>query len=210
MTTSEWKKALRMTGSALLVLTTVAVGPALAQPAAAGSPEAQAQRQARMRANRVLRTEQVQARRMAMFEATARLQGQRAQRALLRGVDLDESQRAKLREMGQKRQAEMRELSARLREARQAMRQARAAETIDEAAIRQHATAVATAEADLAIARAHARTEMLSVLTPDQLKIVKERQQRMLERQKRVRERAEQMRQRMQQRLQELRKQRQW
>ncbi len=99
-------------------------------------------------------------------------------RGVLGGIQLDDAQRTRVRDINQKHQAQMRALGDKLREARQALRQTQAADTLDEAAIRKQAAAAASAEADIAIERGRLRTELLGVLTPDQQKTVKERRQR--------------------------------
>jgi len=111
------------------------------------------------------------------------------QRQLFRGISLDEAQRAKVRDINEKNRAQLQELNAKLRDARQALNQARAAETLDEGAIRKSAAAVASAEADLAIARGRLRNELLGVLTPEQQKTLKDRRQAAADRVQRLRER---------------------
>jgi len=130
------------------------------------------------------------------------VRGLQAERALLRGLQLTDDQRKQLRDLAQKRQAANRDLNTRLREARQGMRQAQMTDTLDEGAIRRHASEMAEAEAELAIARSRARTEMMSVLTPEQQKTAQERRQRMLERQQRMQQRLEEIRKRAEERAQ--------
>jgi Spy/CpxP family protein refolding chaperone len=189
--------------AAVAALFLAAATHASAQPPAPPAPPAPSAQARIQQQNRAMRLEIAQARRLAGLEAAARVRGMQAERALLRGLQLSEAQRSQLREMARKRQEATRELSTRLREARQGMRQAQVAETLDESAIRRHAAAMAEAEAELAIARAHGRGETLGVLTPEQQKIVIERQQRLQERQQRVRQRLEEMRTRAQERAQQ-------
>jgi len=111
------------------------------------------------------------------------------QQQLFRGIRLDEAQRTKVRDINERSRAQLQELNTRLRDSRRALNQARAAEVIDEGAIRKSASAVASAESDLAIARGRLRTELLGVLTPNQQKTLKDRRQAAADRAQRLRER---------------------
>jgi len=128
-----------------------------------------------------------QPQRRAFGGMMARPQG--LQQQLFRGLRLDEAQRARVRDINQKHQPELQALNRTLADARRAMNQARTADTIDEAAIRKGASAVAAAEADIAIARGRLRTDLLSVRTPEQQKTVAAHRQLAQDRQRRLQER---------------------
>lgn len=191
-------------GGAALLLTAFAATFAAAQPPPPPPPAPPAP-PGPARVQQENRAEVARARRLARLEATARVRGMQAERALLRGLQLTEEQRTRLRQLGEQRQAAMRDVNGRLREARQAIRQAQMAQTLDEAAIRRHAGVLAEAEAEQAIARARARGEMMGVLTAEQQAIVKERMQRLQERQQRMQQRLEEIRKRAQERAQQRR-----
>jgi Spy/CpxP family protein refolding chaperone len=63
---------------------------------------------------------------------------------------------------------EFKALGERAREARRALQEAIAADPINDATIRQKSAEVAAVDADLAVASAHARAEVLKVLTAEQ------------------------------------------
>lgn len=83
-------------------------------------------------------------------------------------LGLTDEQKAQMKAVAQAHRDQWRALAERAVTARQALRQAVTADAIDEAAIRLRSADVAAAEADIAIARAHARAEMFKVLTPEQ------------------------------------------
>jgi Spy/CpxP family protein refolding chaperone len=123
-------------------------------------------------------------------------------RQLLRGINLDESQRARVRELMSQQTEQFRTLSQKIREARRGLAEATTAETLNEALVRERSAAVSVAQADLAVARAKMRAQLLAVLTPEQQAVVKERQARMKEQLQRQRQQLQQRLQRIQQQLQ--------
>jgi Spy/CpxP family protein refolding chaperone len=84
------------------------------------------------------------------------------------GRVLTDEQRAAWRETMQAQQEKTRELMAKIREVRRAIIEASLAEPFDEAAIRKQAEAIGKAEADLAVLRAKALSEIKPPLTPEQ------------------------------------------
>jgi len=83
-------------------------------------------------------------------------------------LGLSAAQKEQIKGIAQSHRDEWRALAARAISARQGLHAAIAADTIDEAAIRQRSAEVAAVEADIAVARAHARAEMFKLLTPEQ------------------------------------------
>lgn len=83
-------------------------------------------------------------------------------------LGLTDAQRDQVEAIAQSHRDEWKALGDRALTARQALNAAIAADTIDEAAIRQRSADLAAVEADIAVARAHARAEIFQVLTPDQ------------------------------------------
>lgn len=93
-------------------------------------------------------------------------------------LGLTDTQKAEMKKVAQSHRDEWKALAQRAVTARQALHQAVTAEPIDDAAIRQRSGDVAAVEADMAVARAHARSEMLKVLTPQQQAQMKEMKDR--------------------------------
>jgi Spy/CpxP family protein refolding chaperone len=114
----------------------------------------------------------------------------------LRGVQLTESQREQVQSIMQSHRTEFENAAKALRDAHRAFGDATRAATIDEAAIRQHSTAVASAMADDAILRAKVRAEVHALLTPEQQQQLKDREAAM---QKRVQERQQRLQPRQRQ-----------
>jgi Spy/CpxP family protein refolding chaperone len=114
----------------------------------------------------------------------------RAWHRQLRGIGLDENQRTEIRQLAQKHRQELQTLNRSVQAARRSLNQAFTADKVDEGAIRNQATALAAAQADLAVARARLRSEILGVLTPVQQQQLRDRQQKMRQqlRQRRQRE----------------------
>jgi Spy/CpxP family protein refolding chaperone len=83
-------------------------------------------------------------------------------------LGLTDAQKDQIKAAAQSHSDEWKALAQRAVTARQALHQAIAADTIDEAAIRQRSAEVAAVEADIAVARARSRAEMFKVLTPEQ------------------------------------------
>jgi Spy/CpxP family protein refolding chaperone len=86
----------------------------------------------------------------------------------LRQLDLSETQREQIKTITQSHRDEMRQIAERTREAHRALDAAAEATSVDEADIRAKSTALASALADGAIARAKINAEILGVLTPEQ------------------------------------------
>jgi len=84
------------------------------------------------------------------------------------GRVLTDEQRTSWREIMQAQREKTRELMDGMREARKALIEASLAEKVDEAAIRKHAEAIGKTEADLAVLRAKALSEIKPPLTPEQ------------------------------------------
>jgi periplasmic protein CpxP/Spy len=111
-------------------------------------------------------------------------------------VDLSDAQRQQIRSiLGQARESN-RPLADRLRDAQRALRTATMAAPVDENQIRAASAALAGVQADLAVARARAQSDVMAVLTPDQQAKVTEARQRRMQRLEQRRERVEQRRQR--------------
>ena len=117
----------------------------------------------------------------------------------LRGVELTDAQREQVRSIMQSHRAEFETVGRALGEAHRAFAEATRAGTVDEAAIRNQATAVATAMADEAILRSKVRAEVHALLTPEQQQQLKDREAAM---QKRRQERLQRQNERQQQRQQ--------
>ena len=83
-------------------------------------------------------------------------------------LGLTDAQKAQMKTIAQSHKDEWKALAERARTARQALRAAETADTIDDAAIRQRTADLSAVQADVAVARAHARAEFMQVLTPDQ------------------------------------------
>jgi Spy/CpxP family protein refolding chaperone len=97
----------------------------------------------------------------------------------LRGVQLTDTQRDQARSILESHKAEFADLAAKLRTAHAAFAQAVRSGPVDEAAIRERSTAVASAMADEAILRAKVRTEVEALLTPEQQEQLKQRRAEM-------------------------------
>lgn len=85
-----------------------------------------------------------------------------------RAVTLTDTQKDQITAIAESHRDEWKALADRERDARMALMAAVTADTLDEATIRQKSAEVAAVEADAAVARAHARAEVLQILTPDQ------------------------------------------
>ncbi len=95
----------------------------------------------------------------------------------LRELNLTDGQRQQLKALADSHRDEWRALADRARTAHDALNAAVTADTIDEGLIRQKSADVAAVDADLALARARAHSEMLQILTPDQRAQLKTLQQ---------------------------------
>jgi Spy/CpxP family protein refolding chaperone len=114
----------------------------------------------------------------------------------LRALALTEAQRQQVREIGERHRANLQAAGEQLRKAFEAQRTAVQALPVDESAIRATTEALATAQTAMAIERAQIRSEIVSMLTPEQTDKLKqwqaERQTRMKERQERRQQRRQQ------------------
>jgi Spy/CpxP family protein refolding chaperone len=113
---------------------------------------------------------------------------------MLGRLQLTDAQRAQLKTIADAHRDEWTQLADRARSAHEALNAAVMADPVDEASIRQKSTDVAAVEADIAVARAHARSEAFQVLTADQKNQLKEMRSR-------ARDHARQMIERMRERL---------
>jgi protein CpxP len=89
-------------------------------------------------------------------------------RRVARQLGLSDAQKPQVRAIVQSHRDEWKGLAERARTARQALNRSVAAGSVDESAIRNDAAQLAAVQADIAVARAHARSEIWNVLTPDQ------------------------------------------
>lgn len=87
---------------------------------------------------------------------------------LVEDLGLTDTQQDTLASIGRSHGDEWKALMDRERQGREAVRSAIAAEPLDEAAIRQRIGELSAVEADMAVAQARARVELLQVLTADQ------------------------------------------
>ena len=85
-----------------------------------------------------------------------------------RELQLTDAQRDQLNNIRQAHGDEWKALADRARTAHQALQAAVTADQVNESVIREKSAEVAAIEADTAVARAHARAEMLQILTADQ------------------------------------------
>jgi len=83
-------------------------------------------------------------------------------------LQLTDAQRDQLKTIAQSHHDEWQALADRARAAHQALAAAVTADTIDETTIRARSADVAAVEADMAVAGAHAYSEVLQILTADQ------------------------------------------
>ena len=83
-------------------------------------------------------------------------------------LGLTDAQREQVRSIVDARAEEFRALGERARDARRALQDAIAADPVNDATIRQKSADLALVEADLAVAGAHARAEVIKVLTAEQ------------------------------------------
>jgi Spy/CpxP family protein refolding chaperone len=85
-----------------------------------------------------------------------------------RDLDLSDAQRQQIKAIVTKARADSRPLAERVRAASDAHRKAMTTLPVDESQIRVTMQALNTVQTDLAIARAHVRSDIFAVLTPDQ------------------------------------------
>ena len=89
-------------------------------------------------------------------------------RAIAPRLGLSDAQKGQIKGIVQSHRDEWKALADRAASARNALSDAMKADTIDDNVIRQRSADVAAVRADMAVAFAHARTEIVQVLTPDQ------------------------------------------
>ena len=89
-------------------------------------------------------------------------------------LGLTDSQKDQIKSIAQSHADEWKALLVREQEARVAQQAAIASPQFDEVIIRQRSSELAAVDADLSVARARARGELLQVLTPDQQAKLKE------------------------------------
>ena len=96
-----------------------------------------------------------------------------------REIGLTDAQRDQIKAIADAHKDEWKVLADRARTAHEALNDAITADAIDEATIRQKSAEVGAVEADLAVARAHAHSEVFQILTSDQKAQVKKMQTEM-------------------------------
>jgi Spy/CpxP family protein refolding chaperone len=85
-----------------------------------------------------------------------------------RDVNLTDAQRDQVKAIAESHREDWKGLADRARTAHMALNTAVTTEPLDEALIRQKSSEVAAVDADIAVARARARAEVLRILTPEQ------------------------------------------
>jgi periplasmic protein CpxP/Spy len=83
-------------------------------------------------------------------------------------LGLSDAQKDQIKGIVQSHRDEWTSLAGRAATARKALGDAIAADPVDDNAVRQASAGVAAVQADIAVARAHARAEIFQVLTPEQ------------------------------------------
>lgn len=83
-------------------------------------------------------------------------------------LGVTDAQKEQIKGVMQSHREEWQALGSRAADARAALRDAVTADAPDEVAIRQRSAELATVQADIAVARAHARAEIFQQLTPEQ------------------------------------------
>ena len=111
---------------------------------------------------------------------------------MLGRLELTEAQRAQVRSLVEAQQAATGPVLDRARTAREALQAAITADTVDEGAIRARSAELASAEADLAVARARLHADITKILTPEQRTELEQNLARRTERMQEMRERREQ------------------
>jgi Spy/CpxP family protein refolding chaperone len=86
----------------------------------------------------------------------------------LRDLNLTDAQQQQVRDIRERHRDEAQQIGQRLRTAMEAQRKAVETTPVNESLIRSTAQELADVQADAAIAQAHARSEILSILTADQ------------------------------------------
>lgn len=92
----------------------------------------------------------------------------------LRELDLTDAQREQVKAIMESHRDAQQSIGDRMRTARQALQEAITADTLDESAIKAHATEIGAIEADAALLQAKVHAEVTAILTPEQVKKWKE------------------------------------
>ena len=92
----------------------------------------------------------------------------------LRELGLTDAQHEQVKAVMESHRDEQKAIGGRMMTARKALQEAIAADTTDEAAIREKAAEVGAVEADAAVLQARIRTEIFALLTPEQVKKAKD------------------------------------
>ncbi len=100
----------------------------------------------------------------------------------LHRLDLTQEQQDKIHAIVDEQRAALQDLRRQLRDGEAAFRAAHPITEFDESAIREHAAAQAKIQADLDVAVAKLRSQVVALLTAEQLKTVQEMQTKMVER----------------------------
>ena len=85
-----------------------------------------------------------------------------------REIGLTDAQRDQIKSIADSHKEEWKTLADRARTAHTALNAAVTADTLDESLIRQKSSEVAAVDADMAVARAHAHSEVFKILTTEQ------------------------------------------
>jgi periplasmic protein CpxP/Spy len=101
---------------------------------------------------------------------------------MVRQLNLSDAQKERLKSIEASHRDDVKALGDRAVAAHQGLEAAVTAETFDEATIRSRSTEVAAVEADMAVARARVRAEVLQVLTSEQQAQLKQMQAQMQQR----------------------------
>ena len=114
----------------------------------------------------------------------------------LRALNLTDAQRQQVRDVGARHRSNLQAAGQQLRQAAAAQRAAVETLPVDENAIRVATESLATAQATMAIEQAHVRSEIFSILTPEQQDKVQQlkaaREARMKNRQERLQQKRQQ------------------
>jgi Spy/CpxP family protein refolding chaperone len=121
----------------------------------------------------------------------------------LQGLGLTETQREQVRTAVDAHKGEFDAIRTRMQTARTALQEAVTADSFNEATVRQKSVDVAAVEADAAVLRAVAHSEVWALLTPEQQKKAGELKAQRVERRAQMRERFELRRNQRQQRRQQ-------
>jgi Spy/CpxP family protein refolding chaperone len=96
--------------------------------------------------------------------------------------NLTDAQGVQMKSIAERHRAQVEPLMEQLRTARLSLEDAIVTSPVDDATIRLRSAEVANAEADLAVARAHAYADVVAILTPEQVKQLQTRRDRVRQR----------------------------